>query len=499
MALEQHLKWRELYASNSFNKKTSGILPSGVYHGFVVTPGGGMNLSIAPNPVDYPISVAVIDRGGYNFTISSSETETFAVVDGTSGTYYLCLDAAYAIGGGTAIQFVLIPFASIQTYHIVLAKLVIPADTTVITAGMIDQTVINMGDWWKKTASETVAGIVELATAAETLTGTDAVRAVHPAGLKGVVDLKAPLASPSFTGIPLTPTASADTNTTQIASTAFVVGQAGDSSPAMNGTATVGTSKKFSRDDHIHPTDTSRAPLDSPTLTGDPKSVTAAQFDNDTSIATTAFVQRALGNDAGSASVSTGTTLTAAHAGKLVQASGTGPYSITLPLVSGVTDGASITIVCTASGTITIQRQGTDQIYPALANAVTSFTMIAGDVAVLKVASGVWSIAGGSVLLATHPQFKNVLGDAGYQKLPGGLIYQWGITPASSASAAVSTSFPLAFLNACKTITFGASGSSNGFMISLESYSTSGFTSSVYSNNTTRVAGVLVQYHAIGY
>lgn len=43
------------------------------------------------------------------------------------------------------------------------------------------------------TASETVAGIVELATAAETATGTDNTRAVHPAGLKPLLDAKAPL------------------------------------------------------------------------------------------------------------------------------------------------------------------------------------------------------------------------------------------------------------------------------------------------------------------
>jgi hypothetical protein len=41
-------------------------------------------------------------------------------------------------------------------------------------------------------ASETVQGIVELATAAETATGTDATRAVHPAGLKPLLDGKAP-------------------------------------------------------------------------------------------------------------------------------------------------------------------------------------------------------------------------------------------------------------------------------------------------------------------
>jgi hypothetical protein len=40
-------------------------------------------------------------------------------------------------------------------------------------------------------ATETVKGIVELATAAETTTGTDATRAVHPAGLKVELDKKA--------------------------------------------------------------------------------------------------------------------------------------------------------------------------------------------------------------------------------------------------------------------------------------------------------------------
>ena len=38
---------------------------------------------------------------------------------------------------------------------------------------------------------------------------------------------KAPLASPTFTGVPLAPTAAANTNTTQIATTAFVMGQVG--------------------------------------------------------------------------------------------------------------------------------------------------------------------------------------------------------------------------------------------------------------------------------
>ncbi len=60
--------------------------------------------------------------------------------------------------------------------------------------------------------------------------------------------------SPAMTGTPTAPTASVDTNTTQLATTAFVVAQAGASTPAANsGSGTVGTSTRFSRDDHAHP------------------------------------------------------------------------------------------------------------------------------------------------------------------------------------------------------------------------------------------------------
>ncbi len=65
--------------------------------------------------------------------------------------------------------------------------------------------------------------------------------------------------------------------------------------PTMNGTAAVGTGTTWARADHVHPSDTARAPLASPVFTGDPQAPTAAAGDNDTSVATTAFVQAAVG------------------------------------------------------------------------------------------------------------------------------------------------------------------------------------------------------------
>lgn len=82
----------------------------------------------------------------------------------------------------------------------------------------------------------------------------------------------APKDSPTLTGTPKTPTAPAGTNTTQIASTAFVQAVV----TLLNNSLAL------------------KAPLASPALAGTPTAPTAAQTANNTQIATTAFVKSAL-------------------------------------------------------------------------------------------------------------------------------------------------------------------------------------------------------------
>jgi len=105
------------------------------------------------------------------------------------------------------------------------------------------------------------------------------------------VDALAVKASPALTGTPTAPTAAADTSTTQLATTAFVVGQASSTSPNMAGTAAIGSSLRYARADHTHPSDSTKANLASPALTGTPTAPTAATGTNTTQIATTAYVK----------------------------------------------------------------------------------------------------------------------------------------------------------------------------------------------------------------
>ena len=128
-----------------------------------------------------------------------------------------------------------------------------------------------------------------------------------------------PLAGGGLTG-PLTlsrdPQSGLEASTKQYVDGKVTTGSPSNTNPLQAGTATPGVSNTWTRGDHVHPVDTSRyaatnpsgyqtaaqvttalapyALVASPTFTGDPKAPTPAAADNDTSIATTAFVQTAI-------------------------------------------------------------------------------------------------------------------------------------------------------------------------------------------------------------
>ena len=113
------------------------------------------------------------------------------------------------------------------------------------------------------------------------------------------LDLKANLASPALTGTPTAPTAASNTNTTQVATTAYVQGEI---SELLNGAGPAYDTLKELQDLLVADEGTvatlttlvgTKAPLASPDLTGTPTAPTAAAATNTTQIATTAFVTAA--------------------------------------------------------------------------------------------------------------------------------------------------------------------------------------------------------------
>ncbi len=83
--------------------------------------------------------------------------------------------------------------------------------------------------------------------------------------------------------------------------------------PAMDGVANAGSSSNYTRADHVHPTDTTRAPLASPALTGTPTAPTPSAGDNSTKLATTAYLDRLLGANSGVATLNSSGKLTSSQ------------------------------------------------------------------------------------------------------------------------------------------------------------------------------------------
>ena len=225
---------------------------------------------------------------------------------------------------------------------------------------------------------------------------------------------------------------------------------------------------------------------------------TPKQFNNSTLLATTAFVQRAIGGFGQLLGYgTTGQTIPASAANSHINIYGT-CSSITLPLANSVPAG-SVLMFDGVSRTCTINRQGTNVIFLNGTNTSATSVVVADGETVMLTSdgSGSW-FASGIATLKYAAGFGSSLAAAGYQKLPSGLIAQWGPTGAvSSASAAVTVTFPIAFPTACMAIAFGPNAT-HGVMVAAESIAAANFAYSAFASGGGRIAGMGTWFIAIG-
>lgn len=175
---------------------------------------------------------------------------------------------------------------------------------------------------------------------------------------------------------------------------------------------------------------------------------TAAQFDNSTLFATTAFVQRAIGGFGQLVSYGTaGQTIPASQANSHINLFGT-CSSITLPLANSVPAG-SVLMFDGVSITCTINRQGTNVIFLNGANTSATSLVVNDGENVMFTSDGSTSwFASGIATIKYSAGFIGSTSLNGYQKLPSGLIIQWGSSASIAAGVSGTVTFPIAFPNA---------------------------------------------------
>lgn len=159
-----------------------------------------------------------------------------------------------------------------------------------------------------------------------------------------------------------------------------------------------------------------------------PNGPTPAQFLADDSLASTEFVQRALGSYSGIVGyTAAGTlTLTAADIGKHIVVNNA--TTIVLPAAGSVAPGATLHILVSGVTDSVVTRAGTDVISRNDAQTVNSFPVKANTSISLRQGLGgtAWVVCGGDASSAFSPLFAASMLTNGYQKYPSGLIEQWG-------------------------------------------------------------------------
>src|SRR6478752_6822367 len=222
------------------------------------------------------------------------------------------------------------------------------ADATISSKGIVQLS----GDLGGTAASPTVPGLtLKASLASPAFTGTPtaptAATATNTTQIATTAFVKAqgyaPLASPALTGTPTAPTASLADNSTTLATTAFVMGQgyAPLASPTFTGTVIAPTMTVTDNSTNVATTAFVKgqgyAPLASPSLTGTPVAPTASSSTNTTQLATTAMVQTTRGLLMGiNAQTGTAYTLVLSDRGKLVTMSNAAASTLTVPPNSSV-------------------------------------------------------------------------------------------------------------------------------------------------------------------
>ena len=235
-----------------------------------------------------------------------------------------------------------------------------------------------------------------------------------------------------------------------------------------------------------------KATIDSPTFTGDPKAPTPAQFDSSKSLVTMEALKRFGLQASGRHTFNSNQVLNAAHAGATIVPFGASPLVFSLPLASTFQAGARIEFFNEiAVNSATINRAGTDTIVMNGSNlSLTSVTLLPGDTLTLECNGAGWDAVSGSAQLRFSGAFAASLTANGYQKLPSGLIVQWG-SAAAGGGVGLAVTFPITFPNAVFSLAGLAQAVSDSDLevIQFMNLTTAGFT-------TYGDAG---RYIAIGY
>ncbi|MCZ9025692.1 tail fiber protein [Escherichia albertii] len=271
LALVADVQYHEPYLSAALNRKFRGIVDPGFYAGFLPKPGGGMNLLITSVDGDKTAGAASVDIGEfYQVTIQQRKDISLALSAGKK--YAIVLKGRYLLGEDTyqvntashihAAEFVTRTYTDsyqLGDGELLVCTVNIPAGVSAITQEMID-------------TSERINRTIGI-DISDSVTSSRSDVAASSLAVKKAYDL----AKSKYTA--------QDASTTQ-KGLVQLSSETNSDSETMAATPKAVKSVKDLAD--------TKAPIESPNLTGKPGAPTAAPGTNSNQIANTAFVHAAI-------------------------------------------------------------------------------------------------------------------------------------------------------------------------------------------------------------
>jgi hypothetical protein len=252
------------------------------------------------------------------------------------------------------------------------------------------------------------------------------------------------------------------------------------------------------------------AAINSPSFTGAPTAPSLARFTAGSGLvnADTLKASGIQANTFRSVDLSVATVnLAASDAGSVIAITGSGGGTLVLPAANAVPAGALITIRCNNTGvsTNTLKGSGTNTIGGEVGAGANTALLISGDCMVL-VSDGVskWDVAveATAAFVANLFTTNQQLTANGYQKLPGGLIMQWGGAQ-TSASGVVLVVMPVTFTNPPRSIVATvANSAANNVSVAVNvvtNGSFRGYTTAGSSGSVGTAGPLAFNWLAIGY
>lgn len=209
---------------------------------------------------------------------------------------------------------------------------------------------------------------------------------------------------------------------------------------------------------------------------------TPAQFDNSQKLITSAFLRSAGLQSSGLNIVSATGNIPVSYVGGDVLFSSASAITGTLPAASSVPSGGRITFTNFNNGVATVARAGTDNIFLNTGPSTTVALGVGDSLTLESSGSTAWYAVGGSAQLGSSAAFGSSFGTTNYQKLPSGMIMQWGQSTCTN-TADTTITLPIAFPSVFNSVVATFAHNAGATASALIEAAPSGLTGFIARNN----------------